>query len=151
MAQKSATMDANWRWTHKVGTYTNCYTGTEWDRSVCSDGYECASQCAVDGVDYNDMRNTYGVTSDGDGLRLGFVTQGQYSKNVGSRLYMMDDADNYEIFKLKNKEFSFDVDVSNLPCGINGALYFVEMPKDGDKGMGANAAGAKYGTGYCDA
>lgn len=31
------------------------------------------------------------------------------------------------MFKPLNKEFTFDVDVSNLECGINGALYFVEM------------------------
>ena len=43
-----------------------------------------------------------------------------------------------------------------MPCGLNGAVYFVEMDADGgsaqaaEKG-GANAAGAKYGTGYCDA
>jgi len=53
---------------------------------------------------------------------------------------------------LKNKEFSFTVDASNLDCGINGALYFVQMDKDGGKSKYANnAAGAKYGTGYCDA
>jgi len=56
----------------------------------------------------------------------------------------------YQIFKLKNKEFTFDVDVSNLPCGLNGALYFVEMAADGGSFPG-NKAGAKYGTGYCDA
>lgn len=54
------------------------------------------------------------------------------------------------MFKLLNKEFTFDVDVSNLPCGLNGALYFVEMNETGDMG-GDNKAGAKYGTGYCDA
>ena len=37
------------------------------------------------------------------------------------------------MFKLKNKEFTFDVDVSQLPCGLNGALYFVEMEEDGGK------------------
>jgi cellulose 1,4-beta-cellobiosidase len=63
---------------------------------------------------------------------------------------MLDDADNYEMFMLKNQEFTFDVDVSNMPCGVNGALYFVEMSKDGDKSS-ANKAGAHYGTGYCDA
>lgn len=55
------------------------------------------------------------------------------------------------MFHLKNQEFSFEVDVSQLPCGLNGALYFVEMPADGDKYQGANSAGAAYGTGYCDA
>ena len=54
------------------------------------------------------MKNIYGVTSDYEGLRLNFVT----GSNVGSRLYMMEDAYNYQMFKLKAKEFSFDVDVS---------------------------------------
>jgi cellulose 1,4-beta-cellobiosidase len=41
--------------------------------------------------------------------------------------------------------------VSNLPCGLNGALYFSEMDRDGGKsGYTNNKAGAKYGTGYCD-
>ena len=35
------------------------------------------------------------------------------------------------MFNLMNKEFTFDVDVSMLECGLNGALYFVEMDADG--------------------
>ena len=54
------------------------------------------------------------------------------------------------MFNLLNQEFTFDVDVSNLPCGLNGALYFVSMEADGGMG-GTNKCGAKYGTGYCDA
>jgi cellulose 1,4-beta-cellobiosidase len=55
------------------------------------------------------------------------------------------------MFKLLNKEFTFDVDVSNLPCGLNGALYLVEMDEDGGMAKySSNKAGAKYGTGYCD-
>jgi cellulose 1,4-beta-cellobiosidase len=56
------------------------------------------------------------------------------------------------MFNLLDQEFTFDVDLSQLPCGLNGALYFVSMDKDG--GMSKypnNKAGAKYGTGYCDA
>lgn len=56
------------------------------------------------------------------------------------------------MFMLKNQEFTFDVDVSQLVCGLNGALYFVAMDADG--GMSKypnNNAGAAYGTGYCDA
>jgi cellulose 1,4-beta-cellobiosidase len=63
----------------------------------------------------------------------------------------MADDSNYEMFNLLNQEFTFDVDVSQLPCGLNGALYFSEMEADG--GMSkfpTNKAGAKYGTGYCD-
>jgi hypothetical protein len=59
----------------------------------------------------------------------------------------MNGTDSYFMFKLKNREFTFDVDVSNMPCGVNGALYFVEMDEWGDSGQGANTAGARYGTG----
>jgi len=145
-------MDANWRWTHNTDGYSNCYTGSSWDNNYCPDAVTCAQKCAVDGVDSNDMQNTYGVSSDGTTLRLNYVTQGQYSKNVGSRMFMLaSDNTNYEMFKLKNKEFSFEVDVSQLPCGLNGALYFVEMDQNGGLGKGNNKAGSKYGTGYCDA
>jgi len=34
---------------------------------------------------------------------------------------------------------------------MNGAMYFVEMDRQGGKGRNHNQAGAKYGTGYCDA
>merc|ERR1712214_182017 len=64
---------------------------------------------------------------------------------------MGDNNDNYAMFYLKNREFSFEVDVSELYCGMNGAMYFTEMQADGGKGIGNNNAGAKYGTGYCDA
>jgi hypothetical protein len=47
---------------------------------------------------------------------------------------------------LKNREISFDVDVSNLPCGLNGAIYLVEMPVDGGSAEHpSNKAGAAYG------
>ncbi|KAG8938194.1 hypothetical protein FRC04_009309 [Tulasnella sp. 424] len=50
-----------------------------------------------------------------------------------------------------NHEFSFNVNVSQLPCGPNDALYFSEM--DADDGMSkypTNKTCAKNGTGYCD-
>ena len=44
-----------------------------------------------------------------------------------------------------------DVNVANLPCGLNGAVYFSEMVSDGGKSKyPTNVAGAQYGTGYCD-
>lgn len=71
--------------------------------------------------------------------------------NVGSRLFLMEDDSTYQMFKLLNQEFTFDVDVSALPCGLNGALYFVSMDADGGLSKYENnKAGAKYGTGYCD-
>merc|ERR1719512_234946 len=55
------------------------------------------------------------------------------------------------MFYLKNRECTVDIDVSELYCGINGAMYFIEMDEYGGKGLGNNNAGAPYGTGYCDA
>merc|ERR1712079_468824 len=72
--------------------------------------------------------------------------------NVGSRTYLMKDDYAYHLFQLKNKEFTFTVDDSQLDCGLNGALYFVQMDQDGGSSKySGNKCGAKYGTGYCDA
>ncbi|KAA1469544.1 cellobiohydrolaseI [Dentipellis sp. KUC8613] len=143
----SVVLDANWRWLHTTSGYTNCYTGNTWDTSLCPDPTTCASNCALDGADYT---GTYGVTTTGNSLKLNFVTNGA-NKNVGSRLYLMASDTEYEMFKLLNQEFTFDVDVSNLGCGLNGALYFSEMDADGGVSKyPTNKAGAQYGTGYCD-
>jgi cellulose 1,4-beta-cellobiosidase len=143
-------VDSNWRWVHDKtsGSTTNCYTGNTWDATLCPDDVTCATNCALEGADYV---ATYGATASGNSLKLTFVTVGTYATNIGSRLYLMDTDTSYQQFMLLNNEFTFDVDVSNLPCGLNGALYFVSMDKDG--GMArfpANKAGAKYGVGYCD-
>ncbi|RMJ11822.1 putative exoglucanase type C [Fusarium kuroshium] len=145
----SVVVDANWRWTHTVEGSTNCYTGNEWDTSICPDGKTCAEKCCVDGADY---AATYGVTTSGNQLSLSFVTKGAYATNVGSRLYLMEDDETYQMFDLLGNEFTFDVDVSQISCGVNGALYFVSMDEDGGMAKSdGNKAGAKYGTGYCDA
>jgi len=142
-------LDSNWRWTHNVGGSTNCYTRNKRDATLCPDPTTCAKNCAIDGADY---QGTYGIQAGGNSVNIKFVTKGQYGTNIGSRVYLMQDDTNYQMFQLKNKEFTFDVDVSNLPCGLNGALYFVEMDQDGGASKyPANKAGAKYGTGYCDA
>ncbi|KAL2170236.1 hypothetical protein VTG60DRAFT_5104 [Thermothelomyces hinnuleus] len=115
-------IDSNWRWVHDKNGYTNCYTGNEWNSTICAD-------------------------KNGDALTLKFVTKGSYSTNIGSRLYLMSGSEKYQMFTLLGNEFSFDVDVSKLGCGLNGALYFVSMDEDGGKSKySSNKAGAKYGT-----
>lgn len=143
------TIDSNWRWVHDKSSTTNCYTGNTWNTALAPSNAACAANCAVEGADY---AGTYGATASGNALSLKFVTKGPYATNIGSRLYLMADDDNYQMFTMLNQEFSFDVDLSNLPCGLNGALYFVAMDKDGGKTKySTNKAGARYGTGYCDA
>lgn len=144
----SITLDANWRWVHGIGDTTNCYTGNTWDTSICDTNAACATACAVDGADYS---GTYGITTAGNSITLGFVTSNSNGKNVGSRNYLMADDTHYEVFKLLNQEFSITIDDSNLPCGLNGAVYFVVMDADGGVStQPSNAAGAQYGVGYCD-
>jgi len=150
--QQSVTIDSNWRWTHLDGEATNCFTGNQWNKTACPDEETCWKNCVIEGAS-KEYEGTYGVHAKSDSLTLDFITQGPYSKNVGSRTYLLDaSGDEYQLFKLKNREFAFDVDASKLPCGLNGALYFVEMDADGGKSRHPkNEAGAKYGTGYCDA
>lgn len=147
---QSIVLDSNWRWLHTTTGYTNCYTGNTWNATLCPDGTTCAKNCALDGADYS---GTYGITTTGNALKLNFVTKGT-NTNVGSRNYLMaaGSTTKYQMFQLLGQEFTFDVDVSNLPCGLNGALYFSQMDADGGMSKYAtNLAGAKYGTGYCDA
>jgi cellulose 1,4-beta-cellobiosidase len=147
---QSIVIDSNWRWLHTTTGYTNCYTGNTWNATICPDGVTCAANCALDGADYS---GTYGITTTGNALKLNFVTTSAQT-NVGSRTYLMaaGSTTQYQILKLLGQEFTFDVDVSNLPCGLNGALYFAQMDADGGMAKySGNKAGAKYGTGYCDA
>merc|ERR1719401_744358 len=154
-------MDGNWRWLHGVtcsgsglmkqcSSSGNCYTAGAWDKTACADPESCGENCAVEAVTAQEYESTYGVKLVPGGVQLNFVSMGAGGMNVGSRLYLMDTESTYKLFKLKNREFTFDVDVSTLPCGMNGAVYFSEMQVDGGFG-GRNKAGAKYGTGYCDA
>jgi cellulose 1,4-beta-cellobiosidase len=92
---KSAlTEDLVWRvagrWLHKNSDTSNCYSGNRWDPSICPDVQSCAQNCVLEGAD-EEYTDTYGVKASGDKLDLQFVTQGPYSKNVGSRTYLMND------------------------------------------------------------
>ncbi|KAH6657326.1 putative cellulose 1, 4-beta-cellobiosidase [Truncatella angustata] len=141
-------IDSNWRWLHGTSDTKNCYDGNAWT-SVCSTATDCAQKCALEGAEYS---KTYGASTSGNALTLKFVTKHEYGTNIGSRFYLMNGASKYQMFTLMNNEFTFDVDLSTVDCGLNAALYFVAMEEDGGmKSYSTNKAGAKYGTGYCDA
>lgn len=175
-------VDTNWRWTRDINSSTNCYKGNTWDPKLCPDDKTCTQNCVIEGADY---KGTYGVSAEGDALKMGFVTHGPYSTNVGQRMYLLapggegatttnttdsketgggggggnnqnallpPSKEKYQQFNLINAEFTFDIDVSKLPCGINSALYFVAMdPDGGQKKFKDDTAGAGGGAGYCDA
>jgi cellulose 1,4-beta-cellobiosidase len=147
----SLVMDAEWRWIHKYDTYTNCYEFGAWNTTICPDGATCAENCAVDGASYQPV---YGVTVKNGNLTLPWITHFDFSQSVASRLFVLEEgsSDRYKMWKLLNREVTFDVDVGKLPCGMSGSVYLVGMDEDG--GMArykSDRAGARYGTGYCDA
>ena len=98
--ESKVVLDSNWRWTHKTGTTDNCFTGNNWNKTFCEDVQACTSNCAIDGVDQKELNGTYGIHASNGALNLSFVTKGPYSTNVGSRMYLLEDDQHYQIFKL---------------------------------------------------
>lgn len=143
-------LDEFFRNVHDVNnTHISCGTYAALNTTLCPDAEACAENCALEGIDYA----ANGVRTHGDSVVMNqFVKlpNGTYD-SVGPRLYLLDvGGEDYELFKMLDMEIAFDVDVSKLVCGMNGALYFAEMEASGGRGN-LNPAGAAYGTGYCDA
>jgi cellulose 1,4-beta-cellobiosidase len=142
----SIVLDSQYRWMHNVGGHTNCVS-TGFNSTLCPDAATCAKSCALEGVDYA----SYGIHTSGSSLTLNlFKQENNVTTQSSPRVYLLANETTYDMFHLLNKELTFDVDVSQVPCGINGALYLSEMDPTGDS-SNLNKAGAKYGTGYCDA
>jgi len=131
--QLSLVLDANWRWVHEVGGYQNC-------------AHYDPVNCAIEGVS---NYSKYGIFTDSENRSVSLRMQRPDGSGGGSRLYVTDN-EGYKTFNLINRELAFEVDVSSLECGTNGALYFVSMDATGGQGVN-NKAGAPYGLGYCDA
>ncbi len=146
--QTSLVTDALSRSLHVVGNpAVPCSVG---NKTQCPDATTCSKNCALEGVDYGQM----GVSTNGNAVTLSLFSRnanGTGLKTLSPRLYLVaEDDKNYELFQLVNKELTYDVDVSKVGCGVNGALYLSEMDVSGSRNA-ANPAGAQYGTGYCDA
>ncbi|EMD62213.1 hypothetical protein GGP41_002335 [Bipolaris sorokiniana] len=116
------------------------------DPTACPTKEACAKNCIIEGIsDYS----TVGVFTKGADLRMDMYNPA--GNFVSPRVYLLSkDEKNYEMLQLTGNELTFDVDMSKLPCGMNGALYLSEMRADGGRSK-LNPKGAAYGTGYCDA
>jgi cellulose 1,4-beta-cellobiosidase len=123
----SVLLDSKLKLAHN-SSLTNCYDDNECSSSLCPDSKTYSNNCVIEGADYS---GTYDITTSVNSLKLVFVTNGSCSTNIGSRIYLLMDETNYQIFILKSKEFKFTVDDSNLGCGLNGTLYFFSMDEDG--------------------
>jgi cellulose 1,4-beta-cellobiosidase len=172
------TLDANWRWAHKKGCEPEC-SGK--DNCVSNDGHwtdQCIRDtntglpncsCVLEGVGEKEWETNYGIRSEEPGsVNITLVAGPSTTSTVGVRTFLLSpvpcpnssepcprpNTSGYEQFSLLNREFTFTVDVSRLPCGVAGKLQLIDMEPTGDFGTGeypGNTAGASYGTGYCNA
>jgi len=144
-------LDANYRWLYNVAG------------STC-DSRNPAEQesCFLQGVDHFSYQQTYGVyvgTGTKSEILLRYASLGKYASepNYGSRVFVTDPAaGRYGMFNLLGKEIAFTIDISNVPAGMNAAVYLVSMDATGNLGARyadgkENGAGWKRGLGYCDA
>ncbi|KAF9878215.1 glycosyl hydrolase family 7 [Colletotrichum karsti] len=126
----------------------SCLTGNNPpNTTACPNAEACAKNCIIQGIpDYA----AKGVTTSGADIRMQILKDGN---KVSPRVYLLEEnKQRYEMLQLTGNEFSFDVDMIKLPCGMNSALYLSEMLPDGGKNTSMlNKAGPAYGTGYCDA
>ncbi|KAJ7769834.1 cellobiohydrolase precursor [Mycena metata] len=133
----------------------HCWEDHVWNGDVCPDPETCYDRCAEHPI--TDYRELYGITTSNDTVTMKFFTQSTVV-NVGNSVLLLDPTstqaaptNKYQTFFPLNMEFSFDVDVSQLPCGLASSLSFKEIPADGGISTDPlNEAGAGAGTGNCD-
>lgn len=100
-----------------VNTGDSCYNSTGgFTEASCSTAEDCASNCALQGINYADN----GVYTRGHSMTLRqYLTIDGNLTSVSPRVYLLDRSGrNYEDMQLLNQEFTFTVDASNLPCGM---------------------------------
>jgi cellulase len=144
----SVVLDWNYRWIHTANGSTSCTTSSGVSSTLCPDEKTCAQNCVIEGVNYT----AAGVTTSGSSLTMYQYVPSSTGgvQNASPRLYLLGSDGNYVMMHLLGQELTFDVDLSSLPCGENGALYLSQMDATGGRNQ-YNTAGANYGSGYCDA
>lgn len=85
--------------------------------------------------------NDGGLSLDSQGVSIADATVSLSMAKASPRIYMLDNSSShYQMFDMNDMKIEFDVDITNVPCDYNLALYFVEMDPS-----------AAIGSGYCDA
>ncbi|KAK6532087.1 endoglucanase 1 [Orbilia ellipsospora] len=141
----SVVLDFGYRYIHDGAT--SCTTSSGVNTSLCPNQATCSANCQVEGVNYASA----GVSTSGNALTMyQYQTANGKTSSVSPRIYLLGPDGNYVMMQLNGQELRFDVDLSTLPCGENGALYLSEMSATGGRTSSA-PAGAAYGAGYCDA
>ncbi|KAJ7436076.1 cellulase CEL7A [Mycena galericulata] len=133
----------------------DCWEDHVWNSAVCPDAETCYNNCSAHSS--TDYAGIYGITTSGDAVTMRFFTQSSVV-NIGNSVLLLNPTstqaaftNEYQIFFPLNMELSFDVDVSQLPCGLASSLSFKEISADGGVSLDpSNKAGPGWGTGNCD-
>lgn len=144
----SVVLDFGYRWLH-TAEYASCTTASGGlNATLCPDEATCAQNCVIEGANYT----AAGISTSGSSMTMSqYVPSSSGVSSASPRVYLLDnDSQDYVLFQLLGQELTFDVDVSALPCGENGALYLSEMDATGGRNQ-YQTGGATYGSGYCDA
>ncbi|KAF4344250.1 exoglucanase type C [Fusarium beomiforme] len=112
---------------------------------------QCPVDCCIHGADYG----AHGIFTNGTDLTLDVGASHPNTPKDLIRVMLMKDENHYEwtqIIDPWDSEYTFDVEVRDVPPGYKARLSLHWMWEKGnmDKKKG-DKAGAKYGTGYCDA
>lgn len=95
---------------------------------------------SINQITYNYI-NDGGLSLDSQGVSIENNIISLSMSKASPRIYMLDNTSSkYQLFDLNNKKIEFDVDITNIPCNYNLALYFSEMNVN-----------SSIGSGYCDA
>jgi len=124
--------------------------------------YSIQMQAQGESWKYNDPWQRLGVTMDGEDLDLFIVRThwsditplGETGYNMGfnGRAYLSTsqdwNKDNYFRPNLLGGSMEYDVDLSQVSCGCNAALYTIRMPGVGSNGLPFESSDGLH---YCDA
>ncbi|CAL1132622.1 unnamed protein product [Cladocopium goreaui] len=144
-------LDSRWRWLYNVD---------DKDCASLTDDAATLERCYLQGLRASKYAAGYGVlvgTPNNRALTLRYATKDadSPSPNYGSRVYLTD-GEGYSLFSPMAGEISFDIDISQVPAGMNAAVYLVSMNRYGNIASISNSgvmnvAGWRRGLGYCDA
>eukprot|EP00434_Breviolum_minutum_P015625 symbB.v1.2.013764.t1/scaffold982.1/size146904/6 len=144
-------LDSRWRWLYNVDD-KDCGSLTTDPATL--------ERCYLQGLRASKYADGYGVlvgspTNRALTLRYATKDKDSPSPNYGSRVYLTD-GEGYTLFSPMAGEISFDVDISQVPAGMNAAVYLVSMNRYGNIASISNSgvmnvAGWRRGLGYCDA
>ncbi|KAF5251178.1 hypothetical protein FANTH_3722 [Fusarium anthophilum] len=136
---------------------TNCCAGSfnikDLHRTHCKkkDKDTCPVDCCIEGADYR----AHGIKTEGTSLTMDLGATAPHVPKDLIRVMPLKDTERYPnkpLVRRHDSEYTFDIDVRNVPPGYKARVSLNWMEPDGARTRKkGDKAGAKYGTGYCDA